>query len=93
MRKNREIRDEKESIVEYEEIEHPISHKLTEMAVKLKEVETGDEYEISYEVVEDAITKEESLKEHKTKIEKVTREQIWTKLQELEIKIDTLSKP
>lgn len=33
MRKNREIRDGKEVILSYEEIEHPITHKLIEMPI------------------------------------------------------------
>ena len=90
MRKNREILDGKECIIEYEEIEHPITHKSTELPIRLKEVETEDEYEITYEVVEDAETHVKTLKEHKTKINKITLEKIWTKLQELETKIETI---
>lgn len=90
MRKNREIRDGKESIVEYEQIEHPITHELREMPTKITEVETKDEYEIAYEVIEDPETHIKTLKEHKTKIEKVTLNKIWAKLQELETKIDRL---
>ena len=84
MRKNKEIIDGTEYIVEYDQIDHPITHEMIELPVTTTNIETGEVADITYSQYEGKLKKIESKREN------VTLDKIWKKLSDIEGKLDLL---